>query len=111
MSLVLKWEDIKGNEYSLGLLDKKENKYIFILKEEEYKKALKNGCAGIGLLGIESQESNELFQFFRERIPGKESPRLNLFMGMFGLEEYDEMELLKRSEARVTTDRFFVEEI
>jgi len=109
MSLALKWKDIKENEYSLGILDKKESEYIFILNKEDYGKALKNGCGGIGLLGTESQKSDVLFQFFRERIPGKESPRLNLIMEMFGLEEYDEMELLEKTKGILATDRYYVE--
>jgi len=110
MRLVLKWEDIKGNKYVLGILEKNATKYMFNLNDEGYKEALKNGCAGIGILGKESQEADVLFQFFRERIPGKENPRLKLFMQRFDLEEYDDMELLRRSKAIVNTDRFYLEE-
>ena len=110
MKLCLLWKDIDGNVYKLGTLSKDE-KYIFILDKEEYQNAMKNGCAGIGNLVKENQESDTLFQFFKERIPGKESPRLKIFLNLFNLEYYDDMELLRRSEGRVTTDRFFLKEV
>lgn len=109
MKLFLYWKDIEGKIYKLGTLIKDE-KYFFILNQEEYEKALKNGCAGIGNLAMKNQESDVLFQFFRERIPGKDSPRLNNFLEFFNMDNYDEMELLKRSRGKVATDRFFIEQ-
>lgn len=110
MKINLYWKDIEGNIYNIGTLSK-ENKYSFSLNKEEYKLALKNGCAGIGNLGIGNQESDILFQFFKERIPGKDSPRAKKVLEIFDMETYDEMELLKRSKAKVVTDRFFLEEV
>lgn len=110
MNLFLYWKDIEGNTYKIGAL-LKEEKYIFILNKAEYKKALENGCAGIGNLSIGNQESEILFQFFRERIPNRNSPRLKKVLEMFNMEEYDEMELLKRSKGKVVTDRFFLETV
>lgn len=109
MKMNLYWKDIDGNTYNIGTL-LKENKYIFLLNDKKYKKALQNGCAGIGNLGQGKQESEQLFQFFKERIPGKDSPRLKKFLEIFDMEDYDECELLRRSKAKVITDRFFLEE-
>lgn len=109
MKMNLYWKDIDGNIYNIGTL-LKGNKYIFLLNDEEYKKAQQNGCAGIGNLGNGNQESEQLFQFFKERIPGKDSPRLKKILEIFNMETYDEFELLRRSKAKVITDRFFLEE-
>ena len=110
MILFLYWKDIEGNIYRLGTLIKAE-KYKFILNDEEYKKAMKNGCSGIGNLAKENDESDVLYQFFRERIPSKDSPRLEKFLKLFNIETYDDMELLKKSKGIVATDRFFIEEV
>ena len=110
MKLYLYWKDVEGNTYNIGLLSKEDKEYVFILNKEEYNKALINGCSGIGSLGVGNQKSDKLFQFFKERIPGKESPRLKRFMEIYKMENYDEIEILKRSRAITNTDRFFLQE-
>jgi len=110
MKLYLYWKDVEGNSYNIGILSKENNEYEFILNKEEYNNALINGCSGIGNLGTENQKSEKLFQFFKERIPGKDSPRLNKVLEIYKMKNYDEMELLKRSGAIVNTDRFFLQE-
>lgn len=111
MKLCLYWKDIENNTYSLGTLSKDNNNYFFILNIEEYEKALRNGCPGIGNLGKGNQKSDQLFQFFRERIPGKDNPRVKEVLKMFKMESYDDMELLKRSKGMVNTDRFHLKEV
>ena len=52
--------------------------------------------------------SKELFPFFCNRIPSREHPRIDSILKNYGLDEYDEMELLRATKARLSTDRYFV---
>ena len=107
MILNLYWKDIEGNSYRLGKLYKTD-KYYFDIDREELKKATHKGCFGIGEINIleDNHSSDTLFEFFKNRIP-ENSPEVLEF---FGLDEYDEMEILKYTRAELNTDRYYVEE-
>lgn len=106
------WSDINDNRYLLGEFYKKEGFYYFEINEEGLKIALKHGCFGLGKINIleKVNKSEELFDFFKNRIPPKGNPDINRFLKSIGLEEYDEYEILKRTGARLITDRYFLEE-
>ena len=106
------WNDVENNKYYLGDLKKEENEYIFIINEEGLKMALKHGCFGIGNIDITKHEnrSNELFDFFKNRIPKRDDEEIEVFLQIIGLEEYDEYEILKRTKAKLPTDRYYLEE-
>lgn len=48
MHLMLKWRSKRNNVYELGILSKENEQYIFKIDEEQLKKAIKDGCMGIG---------------------------------------------------------------
>ena len=106
------WSDIEKNKYLLGELYKKDNIFYFEINEDGLKMALKHGCFGIGTINIleKTNKSDELFDFFKNRIPREDSPNIHEFLRSINLEEYDEYEILKRTGARLLTDRYFLEE-
>ena len=108
MKLKLKWKD-----KTLGILEKIKDEYVFKIDEEELKEAIKNGCMGIGNLDLLQTEyrSNELFTFFKNRIPDRTNLNIKEILKEFNMEKYDEMELLKNTSAQLETDNYFVEEM
>lgn len=114
MVLKLYWKDMNGNSYELGNLYKKDNKYCFdIVEKDILKKATQAGCFGIGELNLfyNHHESDELFTFFKRRIPAKEHVDIEEILKELELAEYDEMELLKRTQGILNTDRYYLEEV
>ncbi|MCL2355208.1 MAG: HipA N-terminal domain-containing protein [Oscillospiraceae bacterium] len=113
MKLKLIWMDTKDNTYELGILENKDDKYYFTIQYENLKQATRNGCLGIGALDLSETffESDELFDFFKERIPEEDHPRLEVWMQKFNLGEYNEMELLKATGAMIATDRYYMCEV
>ena len=106
MHLMLKWRSKRNNVYELGILSKENEQYII-------KRAIKDGCMGIGNFSLLNnvEISNELFDFFKHRIVSKDSPKLEEMLRKYNLEEYDDMEILKITQAKSVNDRYWVEEI
>lgn len=113
MKLVLKWMSKEKRQYSLGVLEKIDGKYIFETNEVELKKAIQDGCMGIGNFTFleKRMESEELFTFFKSRIPDKNSWKINEVLKKYNLDEYDEMKLLLAKQGRSINDRYWVEEM
>lgn len=113
MHLMLKWKSKRDNIYELGILSKENNKYIFKIDEEQLKKAIKDGCMGIGNFNLLNnvEVSDELFDFFKYRIVSEDSPKLQEMLKKYNLKEYDDMKILKISQAKNVNDRYWVEEI
>lgn len=113
MHLMLKWRSKRNNVYELGILSKENEQYIFKIDEEQLKKAIKDGCMGIGNFSLLNnvESSKELFDFFKHRIVSKDSPKLEEMLRKYNLEEYDDMEILKITQAKSVNDRYWVEEI
>lgn len=112
MVLNLFWCDIEENIYNIAYLEKINNVYTLHINESELKKATHHGCFGIGEIKfLQSQYTSEkLFPFFSNRIPGKEHPKINSILKRYNLDHYDEMELLRATEARLSTDRYYCKE-
>lgn len=112
MILKLFWTDSKNNKYHLGNLYKNEDKYCFDIIETELKSAIRHGCFGIGNMDITKnrQESSQLFQFFKNRIPKKDELTVEELLETYGIDEYNEMKILKISEGRLIKDRYYLEE-
>lgn len=107
--LGLYWYAPDNSECFLGALSKSENTYHFKFSEENYKKAVSNGCCGLCGLDISMDLSSPvLFPFFESRIPQKDSFKIDEFLQKIGLTQYDDMEILARTGARLFTDKFFV---
>lgn len=112
MHLMLKWKSKFNNIYNLGVLTKENDKYIFKIDEEQLKRAIQDGCMGIGNFSLMNnvEISDELFDFFRYRIVSKDSPRVREYLNKYNLEEYDDMEILRITGAKSVNDRYWVEE-
>ena len=113
MRLKLFWKDLSGNSYLLGYLYKENNKFNFyIVDKEELKKATRAGCFGIGELNLfyRNHTRDTLFEFFKRRIPPKDHVMIDEILEELGLDEYDEMEILKKTNGILNTDRYYLEE-
>ena len=111
MVLKLYWKDLEEETYNLGELYKKDNIYYFNINEDKLKKAIKKGCFGIGEINLlyNEHKSDKLFDFFKRRIPSKDNINIEEILRQLELEEYDEMELLKRTKGILNTDRYYLE--
>ena len=112
MKLNLYWKDTEQNIYLLGTLYKVHDIFNFDIYEDNLKNAIKHGCFGIGNFNFlkTHYESTELFDFFKERIPKKDTPYIENWLSQFGLVKYDELEILKATKGILPIDRYFIEE-
>lgn len=112
MKLNLFWKDTEQNIYKLGTLYKLDNIFNFDIYENNLKQAIKHGCFGIGNFDFlkNHYESTELFDFFQDRIPKKNTPYIENWLSQFNLTEYDELEILKVTKGILPFDRYFLEE-
>lgn len=113
MRLELYWKDINGISYSLGNLYKEGNKYCFDINEDGLKQATHKGCFGIGEFDLlkNHYESEELFYFFRRRIPEKDNFRIQEILEELEMDEYDEIEYLRKTKGILDSDRYYLQEI
>jgi hypothetical protein len=51
-------------------------------------------------------ENTHLFPVFSSRLPDEKRPEIKLILDTYGMTEYDEFELLKRSGAKLPTDYY-----
>ena len=118
----VKWKDSKKCEHVVGILCSVNNKYYFRynpeFKNDENVPQGFNGVPSFGRikdLTPEQKEktfaiksSNQLFEFFKMRVISKFEKEI---WKSYGLEEYDECELLSLTKGKLSTDTFFVEEM
>jgi len=118
----VKWKDSKKCEYVVGLLAYVNENYYFKYNPEfKNEQNIPAGFRGIIEFGriVEVNEeqkaknfamksSKQLFNFFKIRIP-KQSEEYK--WKNEEMEEYDECELLSRTQGKISTDYFFVEEM
>ena len=111
MILKLFWNDANGIKYHLGNLYKIEDIYHFDINEEELKNAVRHGCFGIGNIDITKNrlESKELFEFFKGRIPNEDELSLKELKKYYGIDKYDEMDILKVTQGKLLKDRYYLE--
>ena len=110
----LVWTDVKtGNKYKVAMLYKENETYYFKYILENVKEAQKDGFE---LLVAFPQinatyENPHLFAVFGARLPDRRRPEIDKILKEYGMTEYNEFELLKRSGAKLPTDNYeFVEE-
>lgn len=113
MRLMLKWQSNSNHIYHLGILSKENEKYSFEINEEELKKAILDGCMGIGNFSLlhKKEESQDLFDFFKSRIVSKDSWKLKDLLRKYKLEQYDDMKILAITKGKSMNDRYWVDEI
>ena len=118
----VKWKDSKKCEYVVALLGYLNNRYYFKynpeFRDEANVPAGFNGVPSFGrVLGLDDEQkektfsvrsSDTLFDFFKMRIV-KESEKET--WKNYGMEEYNECEILAATKGKVPTDTFFVEEM
>lgn len=105
----LVWKDIKtGNKYRIGELYKKDNTFYFKYIVDNVKKAQKDGFnLLIAFPQINALYDNpKLFANFAARLPEPTRPEIKEILATYGMTEYDEFELLKRSGAKLPTDNY-----
>jgi len=112
MKLELLWSK-NGEEFILGVLEKENEEYVFKLDETGLKSAVRKGCVGIGNFDLMRLEyrSKELFPFFQNRIPSRNNINIQEILKEFNMNEYDEMQLLKYTEAEKATDNYYMKEV
>lgn len=110
--LYLKWKDINNQIYTIATLYKYEDYYYLMINKEDMLNAKEKGCAGIGITNTNEAgyKSKELFRFFQNRIPSKDNQFIDEFLKEYGLKEYDEMEILKKTKGILGTDRYYLEQ-
>lgn len=108
------WKDVNtGNKYKVATLYKENGKFYFKYILENVKEAQK---VGFKLLVAFPQinatyENPQLFANFATRLPNENRPEIKEILETYGMTEYDEFELLKRSGAKLPTDNYeFVKE-
>jgi len=114
--LYLKWKNYKTNKkYVIGALCKENQKYFFKLNSNGLKEARQAGFFQKLEFNDENKiySSQELFTMFKVRIfePEKYTDeQMKEYLNKYGLEEYDEFEILKKTKGILMTDNFSLEE-
>lgn len=105
----LVWKDVKtGNKYKVAKLYKENGTFYFKYIIENVKEASKNGFELlIAFPQINALYDNpELFAVFASRLPEPTRPEIKEILATYGMTEYDDFELLKRSGAKLPTDNY-----
>lgn len=105
----LVWKDEKtGNKYKVAELYKQDDNFYFKYILENVKEAQKYGFELlIAFPQINATYENpHLFAVFGARLPDKRRPEIDKILKEYGMTEYDDFELLKRSGAKLPTDNY-----
>ena len=98
--------DVYWNEILIGDLLKNENEYIFKYNKQGIEKAREIGFKYIiGFKDIEQEYySKNLFPVFASRVPPKNRHDINEILTKLELSEYNEVEILKKTNGKCFTD-------
>jgi len=105
----LVWKDVKtGKKYKVAKLYKENDTFYFKYILENVKEASKNGFELlVAFPQINALYDNpELFAVFASRLPEPTRPEIKEILATYGMTEYDDFELLKRSGAKLPTDNY-----
>lgn len=105
--LFLIWKDPKTRRnYTIGKLEKTGSTYAFEYGEEA-EDAKKAGWEPLEAFPREMRyESETVFPAFSSRLPDRKRRDISKILQKYGLEKYDEFELLKKSGARLPIDTY-----
>ena len=97
-----------GNKYKVAKLYKENETFYFKYILENVKEAQKDGFELlIAFPQINALYDNpKLFATFAARLPEPTRPEIKEILATYGMTEYDEFELLKRSGAKLPTDNY-----
>lgn len=97
-----------GKSYKVAELYKENGKFYFKYILENVKEAEKDGFTL--LIAFQTvnatYENPQLFAVFSARLPDENRPEIKEILATYGMTEYDEFELLKRSGAKLPTDNY-----
>lgn len=113
MRFWLKWLNPRtGEKYKIGMLTKENDMYCFEFEKEGLKKAEEAGFKRILEFPIVDKKycSKQLFHTFAQRIPQEHRRDTQEILKKFGMDRYDELELLRRTKGELLTDHLSVEE-
>ena len=105
----LVWTDVNtGKKYKVAMLYKESGNFYFRYILENLQEAKNNGFELlIAFPQINATyENSQLFAVFSARLPDKRRPEIKEILATYGMTEYDEFELLKRSGAKLPTDNY-----
>ena len=104
--LYLTKTDKEGNRFLIGELTKDNNEYIFKYTSERADKP--EGFIKVPTFKDIGKvyKSDNLFLFFANRLFDKSRPDLPQLLKKYGLDDYDEWELLKATRAKMMTDGY-----
>ncbi len=105
----LVWKDVKtGKKFKVAKLYKEKGTFYFKYNPENVKEAQKNGFTLlIAFPQINALYDNpRLFAIFAARLPEPTRPEIKEILKNYGMSEYDDFELLKRSGAKLPTDNY-----
>ena len=97
-----------GKKYKVAELYKENEKFYFKYILENVKKAEEDGfelLVAFPSLNA-TYENSQLFVAFSSRLPDKRRPEIDKILKEYGMKEYDEFELLKRSGAKLPIDSY-----
>ena len=99
--------DVYWNKILIGDVLKNENEYIFKYNKQGVEKAKEDGFKYIiGFKNINQEYfSKNLFPVFSSRVPPKNRHDINEFLKKIGLSEYNEVEILKKTNGKCLTDK------
>lgn len=100
-------------KYLVGHIYRERDKYIFEYDKEGIQKSSQEGCNYlIGFRNINKRyESHKLFPVFSSRIPSPERHDINDILKQYGMPEYDEIELLAKTQGKLSTDNIEVKQV
>ena len=97
-----------NNKYKVAELYKENGKYYFKYILDNVKEAEKDGFTLLIAFPLVNAvyENPHLFATFSSRLPDASRPEIKEILATYGMTEYDEFELLKRSGAKLPTDHY-----
>jgi len=101
------WKDNENDIYIIGELEKKKHSFYFKYRLEELSKALSKGFTLLEEFPSYNHTYKKpyLFVSFANRLPPPTRPDIEKILKTYDMKEYDEFELLRRSGAKLPTDR------
>lgn len=100
--------DVYWDNNLIGYLYTSDNLYKFKYEKENIAK-IPNFDYLRGFNDIEKvYESNSLFPVFKERIPSRSREDIDEILGELSIDKYDEVELLKKTNAKLLTDKITI---
>jgi len=100
------WKDDEGKSFKIGELSKNTEKYYFKYDMDGVEKAKEYGFTPLPYFPkIDAKYFREgLFSSFLQRLPGHSKKDKSSILKQYGIEKYDDFELLKRIGNTTSTD-------